>query len=98
MIPDPRDVILRPVVSEKSYGLLDENVYTFIVHPDANKTQIKLAVQQIFDVRVLRVNTINRQGKRKRTKHGWGHRSATKRALVSLAPGDTIEIFGGPGG
>ncbi|MCK9874842.1 50S ribosomal protein L23 [Frankia sp. AgPm24] len=97
MIPDPRDVILRPVVSEKSYGLLDENVYTFIVHPDANKTQIKLAVQQIFSVRVLRVNTINRQGKRKRTKHGWGQRSATKRALVSLAPGDTIEIFGGPG-
>ncbi|WP_261553498.1 MULTISPECIES: 50S ribosomal protein L23 [Frankia] len=97
MIPDPRDVILRPVVSEKSYGLLDENVYTFIVHPDANKTQIKLAVQQIFNVRVLRVNTINRQGKRKRTKHGWGQRSATKRALVSLAPGQTIEIFGGPG-
>ena len=97
MIPDPRDVILRPVVSEKSYGLLDENVYTFIVRPDANKTQIKLAVQQIFNVRVLRVNTINRQGKRKRTKHGWGHRSSTKRALVSLAPGDTIEIFGGPG-
>ncbi|WP_163551346.1 50S ribosomal protein L23 [Candidatus Frankia alpina] len=97
MIPDPRDVILRPVVSEKSYGLLDENVYTFIVHPDANKTQIRLAVQQIFNVRVLRVNTINRQGKRKRTKHGWGQRSATKRALVSLAPGQTIEIFGGPG-
>jgi large subunit ribosomal protein L23 len=97
VIPDPRDVILRPVVSEKSYGLLDENVYTFIVRPDANKTQIKLAVQQIFNVRVLRVNTINRQGKRKRTKHGWGHRSSTKRALVSLAPGDTIEIFGGPG-
>jgi large subunit ribosomal protein L23 len=97
VIPDPRDVILRPVVSEKSYGLLDENVYTFVVHPGANKTQIKLAVQQIFNVRVLRVNTINRQGKRKRTKHGWGQRSATKRALVSLAPGDTIEIFGGPG-
>lgn len=97
MIPDPRDVIIRPVVSEKSYGLLDENVYTFIVRPDANKTQIKLAVQQIFNVRVTRVNTINRQGKRKRTRRGWGQRPATKRALVSLAPGDTIEIFGGPG-
>ncbi|CUU54306.1 50S ribosomal protein L23 [Frankia sp. CcI49] len=97
MIPDPRDIILRPVVSEKSYGLLDENVYTFIVRPDANKTQIKLAVQKIFNVRVTSVNTINRQGKRKRTKSGWGHRPATKRALVSLAPGDTIEIFGGPG-
>ncbi|MDT3438554.1 MULTISPECIES: 50S ribosomal protein L23 [Pseudofrankia] len=97
MIPDPRDIILKPVVSEKSYGLLDENVYTFIVRPDANKTQIKIAVQQIFNVRVLSVNTINRPGKRKRTKYGWGQRKATKRAMVSLAPGDSIEIFGGPG-
>jgi large subunit ribosomal protein L23 len=97
VIPDPRDVILRPVVSEKSYGLLDENVYTFIVRPDANKTQIKIAVEQIFRVRVLHVNTINRTGKRKRTRRGWGQRAATKRAMVSLAPGDSIEIFGGPG-
>ncbi|MBL7501555.1 50S ribosomal protein L23 [Frankia sp. CNm7] len=97
MIPDPRDIILKPVVSEKSYGLLDENVYTFIVRPDANKTQIKIAVQQIFNVRVLNVNTINRPGKRKRTKYGYGQRKATKRAMVSLAPGDSIEIFGGPG-
>jgi large subunit ribosomal protein L23 len=97
VIPDPRDIILKPVVSEKSYGLLDENVYTFIVRPDANKTQIKIAVQQIFNVRVLSVNTINRPGKRKRTKYGWGQRKATKRAMVSLAPGDSIEIFGGPG-
>jgi large subunit ribosomal protein L23 len=97
MIPDPRDIIIRPVVSEKSYGLLDENVYTFIVHPNANKTAIKIAVQQIFNVRVLNVNTINRAGKRKRTRHGWGRRSATKRAMVSLAPGNSIEIFGGPG-
>ncbi|WP_322759486.1 50S ribosomal protein L23 [Frankia sp. Cr2] len=97
MIPDPRDVIIKPVVSEKSYGLLDDNVYTFIVRPDANKTEIKIAVQQIFNVRVLRVNTINRSGKRKRTKGGWGHRKSTKRAMVSLAPGDAIEIFGGPG-
>ncbi|WP_045877452.1 50S ribosomal protein L23 [Pseudofrankia sp. DC12] len=97
MIPDPRDIILKPVVSEKSYGLLDENVYTFVVRPDANKTQIKIAIQQIFNVRVLSVNTINRAGKRKRTKYGWGQRKATKRAMVSLAPGDSIEIFGGPG-
>lgn len=97
MIPDPRDIILKPVVSEKSYGLLDENVYTFVVRPDANKTQIKIAIQQIFNVRVLSVNTINRPGKRKRTKYGWGQRKATKRAMVSLAPGDSIEIFGGPG-
>jgi large subunit ribosomal protein L23 len=96
VIPDPRDILLRPVVSEKSYGLLDENKYTFFVHPDANKTQIKIAVQQIFNVTVLSVNTLNRQGKRKRTKYGTGKRKNTKRAVVSLAPGDRIEIFGGP--
>lgn len=97
MIPDPRDVIIKPVVSEKSYGLADENVYTFIVRPDANKTEIKIAVQQIFNVRVTRVNTANRPGKRKRTRFGYGTRKATKRAMVSLAPGDSIEIFGTPG-
>ncbi|MGH3648315.1 MAG: 50S ribosomal protein L23 [Micromonosporaceae bacterium] len=95
-IADPRDVILQPVVSEKSYGLLDENKYTFLVHPDANKTQIKIAIQQIFNVRVLRVNTANREGKRRRTRHGWGKRKDTKRAIVTLAEGDRIEAFGGP--
>jgi large subunit ribosomal protein L23 len=97
MIPDPRDVILRPVISEKSYGLLDEGKYTFLVAPDANKTEIKIAVQQIFNVRVTAVNTVNRKGKRKRTRFGYGHRNDTKRAVVSLAEGDRIEIFGGPG-
>jgi large subunit ribosomal protein L23 len=96
VIPDPRDVLLAPVISEKSYGLLDENKYTFIVRPDANKTQIKIAVEQVFSVRVLDVNTLNRQGKRKRTRSGFGRRKNTKRAVVSLAPGDRIEIFGGP--
>jgi large subunit ribosomal protein L23 len=96
VIPDPRDILLRPVISEKSYGLLDENKYTFIVRPDANKTQIKIAVQQVFNVRVLDVNTLNRQGKRKRTRFGYGKRKNTKRAVVSLAPGDRIELFGGP--
>ena len=96
MIPDPRDVLLSPVISEKSYGLLDENKYTFVVRPDANKTQIKIAVEQVFNVRVLDVNTLNRQGKRKRTRSGFGRRKNTKRAVVSLAPGDRIEIFGGP--
>ena len=95
-IADPRDVLLAPVISEKSYGLLDENKYTFLVRPDANKTQIKIAVEQVFNVRVLDVNTINRQGKRKRTRTGFGRRKNTKRAVVSLAPGDRIEIFGGP--
>ena len=95
-IPDPRDILLSPVISEKSYGLLDENKYTFVVRPDANKTQIKIAVEQVFHVRVLDVNTLNRQGKRKRTRTGFGRRKNTKRAVVSLAPGDRIEIFGGP--
>ena len=72
MIADPRDILLRPVISEKSYGLIDEGKYTFIVSPDANKTQIKIAVEQVFDVKVTSVNTINRQGKRKRTKSGFG--------------------------
>ena len=96
MIPDPRDVIVRPVISEKSYGLLDEGKYTFLVAPDANKTEIKIAIQQIFNVRVLTVNTLNREGKRKRTKTGWGKRKDTKRAMVKLADGDRIEAFGGP--
>ena len=93
---DPRDIILAPVVSEKSYGLLDQNKYTFLVRPDANKTQIKIAIQQIFSVRVKSVNTLNRTGKRKRTRSGWGRRKDTKRAIVTLEDGDRIEAFGGP--
>ena len=95
-IADPRDILLAPVVSEKSYGLLDENKYTFLVDPDANKTQIKIAVEQVFGVKVTGVNTINRQGKRKRTRSGFGKRKDTKRAIVTLAEGDRIDIFGGP--
>jgi large subunit ribosomal protein L23 len=96
-VRDHRDVLLAPVISEKSYGLLDENKYTFVVRPDANKTQIKIAVEQIFDVKVTAVNTINRQGKRKRSRGTqMGKRKDTKRAIVSLAPGERIEIFGGP--
>ena len=95
-VTDPRDVLLKPVVSEKSYALLDENKYTFIVAPGANKTQIKQAVQAVFSVKVTGVNTINRQGKRKRTKTGFGKRADTKRAIVTLAEGDRIDIFGGP--
>ena len=95
-ITDPRDILLAPVISEKSYALLDENKYTFIVSPDANKTQIKIAVEQVFGVRVTSVNTINRQGKTMRTRFGTGKRADTKRAIVSLADGDRIDIFGGP--
>jgi large subunit ribosomal protein L23 len=95
-VADPRDVIVAPVVSEKSYSELNRNWYTFLVRPDANKTEIKIAIEQIFSVRVLTVNTLNRQGKRKRTRTGWGKRKDTKRAIVKLADGDRIDAFGGP--
>lgn len=94
---DPRDILLAPVVSEKSYALMEsENKYTFIVDPRANKTEIKIAVEKVFDVTVAAVNTLNRNGKRKRTRSGWGKRKDTKRAVVTLADGQRIEIFGGP--
>ena len=97
MIPDPRDVLIAPVVSEKSYGLLEQRQYTFLVPPSANKTQIKIAVEKVFKVRVESVNTLNRQGKRKRSKHGFGKRKDTKRAIVTLTEESSpIEIFGGP--
>jgi large subunit ribosomal protein L23 len=92
---DPRDVILEPVVSEKSYALLDQNVYTFRVHRDASKPEISDAVSQIFGVRVVKVNTLNRSGKRKRNRRTgtWGHRPDHKRAIVTLAEGDSIDLF-----
>ncbi|WP_415854829.1 50S ribosomal protein L23 [Sinomonas sp. G460-2] len=93
---DPRDVILAPVVSEKSYGLIDEGQYTFLVDPRSSKSEIKNAVEQIFSVKVDSINTLNRPGKRKRTKFGWGQRKSTKRAIVTLKGGSTIDIFGGP--
>ena len=91
---DHRDILIAPVVSEKSYGLLDANKYTFIVHPDANKTEIKIAVEKVFNVKVTSVNTMNRQGKTRRTRYGIGKRANTKRAIVSLTDGDRIDIFG----
>ncbi|MFE3442495.1 50S ribosomal protein L23 [Nocardia sp. NPDC059180] len=96
-IADPRDILLAPVISEKSYGLIEEGTYTFLVHPDSNKTQIKIAVEKVFGVTVTSVNTANRQGKRKRTRFGYGKRKNTKRALVTIsADSKPIEIFGGP--
>ena len=94
---DARDVIIRPVVSEKSYGLLDEGVYTFIVHPDANKIEIRQAIESIFNVRVENVNTLNRKGKRKRNRRQptFGSRPDTKRAIVTLREGDRIDLFEG---
>lgn len=90
---NPRDVILAPVVSEKSYSLLDQNAYTFRVHRDANKTEIRQAVEAIWDVKVVSVNTINRKGKNKRFRFTQGRRPDTKRAIVKLAADDKIEIF-----
>ena len=91
---DPRDILIAPVVSEKSYGLLDEGKYTFIVDPRANKTEIKIAVERVFGVKVDSVNTLNRKGKTRRTKFGVGKRKNTKRAIVTLKEG-SIDIFGG---
>ena len=92
---DPRDVILEPVVSEKTYDLIERtNTYTFLVDPRSNKEEIRDAISSIFEVDVLRVNTINRKGKRKRTGYVMGKRSDTKRALVTLVDGDSIDIFG----
>ncbi len=90
---DPRDVIIAPVVSEKSYALLDQNAYTFLVHPQASKTEIRKAVEEIWDVRVEKVNTSNRKGKTKRFRLVEGKRRDTKRAVVKLAPEHKIEIF-----
>jgi large subunit ribosomal protein L23 len=91
---DPRDVVIEPVVSEKSYDLIEDfNIYTFVVDRGANKTQIKQAVSKIFDVTVVSVNTLNRKGKVKRTAYVVGKRKNTKRALVKLAVGDSIEIL-----
>jgi len=96
---DHRDVLIAPVVSEKSYGLLDANKYTFLVRPDANKTEIKIAVEKVFGVKVLSVNTLNRPGKRKRSRTGYGKRRDTKRAIVTLSSDSrTIDVFGGRAG
>jgi len=94
---DARDVIIRPVVSEKSYGLLDQGVYTFVVAPHADKVRIRQAVEEIFGVNVIKVNTLNRKGKRKRNRGRatYGKRPDSKRAIVTLAVGQTIPIFEG---
>ncbi|GAA2179496.1 50S ribosomal protein L23 [Leucobacter tardus] len=87
------DVIIRPIVSEKSYGMIDANgQYTFEVQPSASKTEIKLAIEQVFNVKVAKINTLNRKGKTRRTRFGMGKRKDTKRAIVTLKSG-TIDIF-----
>jgi large subunit ribosomal protein L23 len=88
-------IILRPIISEKSYAQIDHNRYTFSVHPDAHKTMIAQAVEQLFDVKVVGVATANMRPKPKR--RGWsrGRTAAWKKAVVQLAPGDKIEFFEG---
>ena len=94
---DPRDIIIKPVVSEKSYAAYDGNVYTFVVSPDANKIEIRKAVEELFATKVASVRTINRKGKRKRNRTSgvWSSRATRKRAIVTLAAGEeSIDIFG----
>lgn len=88
-------VLVRPVVSEKTYALMDEGVYVFVVDPDATKVDVRFAVEQIFGVRVDKVNTLNRKGKRRRNRrsNSFGTRPSTKRAMVTLAAGDRIDLF-----
>ena len=95
MFDDPRDVLLAPVISEKSYGLLDENKYTFDVHPQANKTQIKIAVEKVFNVKVATVRTASHQGKWKRMGKFEGRRPGWKKAVVTLQAGHKIELVEG---
>lgn len=90
---NPRDIVIRPVVSEKSYEQHDLGKYVFLVDPRANKTEIKMAIEAIFDVKVSSVNTVNRQGKARRTRGGMGRRKDTKRAIVTVREG-SIDIFG----
>jgi large subunit ribosomal protein L23 len=94
-VKDPRDIIIRPVVSEKSYALIEQNVYTFEVHRDAAKPEIRSAIEEIFGVKVSSVNTLNRKGKsvRNRRTGKVGHRPDRKRAIVTLAEGDSIDLF-----
>jgi len=96
-VKDPRDIIIRPVVSEKSYAAFDSNVYTFVVAHDANKIEIRKAVEELFATKVEKVRTVNRKGKRKRNRASgaWATRATSKRAVVTLAPGaESIDIFG----
>ena len=96
-MPTLHRVIVRPIVTEAtSLAYQDKGEYVFEVHPDANKTEIKIAVEKVFNVKVTSVNTLNRPGKTRRTRFGMGRRASTKRAIVSLAEGQRIDIFGGP--
>jgi large subunit ribosomal protein L23 len=91
----PEDVVIAPEVSEKTYALIDQGVYTFRVHDSASKPEIRDAVEQLFNVRVAKVNILNRKGKirRNRRSNTFGKRPDIKRAYVTLAPGESIDLF-----
>lgn len=92
---DPTQVIIRPVVSEKSYVLAAADKYTFRVHPDAHKTQIRQAIEKLFDVNVVEVRTLSVKSKPKRRGYTSGRTRAWKKAIVQVAPGQSIPIFQG---
>jgi large subunit ribosomal protein L23 len=94
-VKDPRDILKKPLITEKSTSLLQDNKYTFSVDPRANKTEIKQAVESIFKVKVEKVNTMNVKGKLKKVRNITGRTSNTKKAIVTLKKGDKIEIFEG---
>lgn len=90
---DPREVIIRPVISEHSYDMMENNVYTFEVAKSANKIEIAKAIEEIFDVKVTKVNTLNVKSKPKRVRYTMGRTRTWKKAMVTLAEGDSIELF-----
>lgn len=91
---DPREVIIRPIVTEHSYDQMEKNVYTFEVAKDSNKVEIRQAIEAIFNVSVVKVNTLNVKPKPKRVRYQVGQTRTWKKAMVTLKEGDTIELFG----
>ena len=89
------DILIRPILSEKATALREENKYTFVVHPDASKIQIKEAVRRLFNVKVVDCTTMNVRGKQKRLRGRIGTTPSWKKAIVKLAPGETIKVFEG---
>lgn len=92
---NPRDILKRPVITEKSMSLTADGKYTFLVDPGANKIEIKKAVEELFKVNVMKVNTMNKKGKAKRVRNIVGRTPAVKKAIVTLKEGDKIELFEG---
>ncbi len=91
---DPREVIIRPIITEHSYDMMENNVYTFEVAKDSNKVEVRQAIEAIFDVKVVKVNILNVKPKPKRVRYATGKTRTWKKAMVTLQEGDTIEIFG----